>query len=968
MSSMLAPYNPAMRLGQGYNSFTQQICIDGAVIIDPKKAEDGLKRGGVTMRDITTAMRPPDNGRTGATSTSTTAPSTPSAAGRSDTPVPGLKRYIKSRTGSEVSMGAASTSSRNLTRMKSPPPTAPYVSGLPKSILDGYTRPKLSSDTLVGFTPSDSGPLPPPPAWKDREKHNRSPFSENSVSSAESRRRKGKGVIAGAGIPSSTHEATASPVSVASQKRRVSPASQNKRPSPTSSVYSTQDESDSGFGLAKLRIRHGEPVSRRDWGSASDGSVPGQDVRFMARFVNNLSDITEDMNISAARTIKRGRIDGLGGDSFIDVEKFKQADLNFYIRVRVTNQKIDVRDALQFSPDWIIVDKEFTECFGDTFISGFVDGGEFNALLSIRVLNRAKVKDIEVGWVLLRTKEFSVDILTSTISVKSVFGNSLFTLDSLGKEEWERRDIDNHCEINVSAIWSGGGRIKSSEKQWPIHSLLEAAANFPDLVASEPHRTYAILTSYPYLRSFYKNGELQIPLAPYGHAIRRTKVLLDAYLDYKSLRQRLDEDIADIQNGDKVFQSKEYFRRPSIQFRQDVGSVEDDSRFAPNIGELDQAIKAATSQMKKIMEEVDILVKDPDSAMEAGKPTFQHPDVFRSRIPKLLPKMAKDIVARSAVVVQSDESELYLVSSGGSRANMMSGKFIPRTEEAENYHYAGSYSFVKDTNQESSHIAKRVRNETQDQLPPRIFTGIRHLTAVSDAFMDPSLRFRVYSTSETAKGFDCCFHDWSSKRITGGTFDVLAVNRSDPNFLTGAVEGRGVREWSIKFSRAFKRAPEVVIWLTGVDINKTQEPSLDLDVRAITSTGFRLLPKIPNPETWASFSWLAYNPDAGGIISGFLEFGSRKHNYGDNGKVEFPPGTFSQRPRVLAALHGFSLYPATEDEESDSKPNPKEMADAMAKGEIELEVGKTTMDGFNWGFRATVPKGCKVVMQWIAVA
>ncbi|KAK6520751.1 hypothetical protein TWF506_000998 [Arthrobotrys conoides] len=925
MSSMLAPYNPAMRLGQGYNSFTQQICIDGAVIIDPKKAEDGLKRGGVTMKDITTAMRPPDTGRAGATGRSATY-----------TPVPNLKRYVKPRTGSESS----SSSFRNITRVKSPPPVMQAFggSGLSQSILEGYNRPTLSSESLGDMT--EPALLSPPGPWKDREKHNRSPFSESSISSVESRRRKGKGIVA---------ESTATSRSAYSQAS-TSRTSTIRDSSPASSMYSTQDEGDPNFGFAKLRIRHGEPETRRDWGSASDVSVPGQDVRFVARFVNNLSDITEDMNISAARTIKRGRIDGLGGDSFIDVEKFKEADLNFYIRVRVTNHKIDVKDALQFSPDWIIIENEFTECFGDTFISGFIDGGEFNALLSIRVMNKTKVKDIEAG-------------------VKAAFGNSLFNLDSAGKDEWEKRDIDNSCEINVSAIWSGGGRIKSSEKQWPIHTLMTAAANFPDLVATEPHRTYAILTSYPYLRSFYgKSGELQIPLAPYGYAIQRTKALLDAYLDYKSLRQKLDEDIADLQNGDKIFQSKDYFRRPIVHLRRDITSPDDDSRFAPSIGELDQAIKAATSQMKSIMEEVDILVKSPETAMEVGKTTFQNPDVFRSRLPKLLPKVAKDIVARSAVVVQSDESELYLVSSGGSKANMMSGKFVPRTEEAENYHYAGSYSFVKDTVQESSHIAKRVRNETQDQLPPRIFTGIRQLVAFSEAFTDPSLRFRIYSTNETARGFDCCFHDWSNRRITSGTFDVLAVNRSDQNFLTGAVEGRGVREWSINFSRAFRRAPEIVIWLTGLDINKTPDPTVDLEVRAVTSKGFRFLPKIPDPETWVCFSWLAYNPDAGGIISGFLEFGSRKHEYGDSGKVEFPPGAFSQRPRVLAALHGFAFFPMTEDEQSDKNINTRGVLDTISNGEIELEIGKTTMNGFNWGFRAAVPKGCKVVMQWMAVA
>ncbi|EPS38718.1 hypothetical protein H072_7514 [Dactylellina haptotyla CBS 200.50] len=791
--------------------------------------------------------------------------------------------------------------------------------------------PRTTTAQMMGI---DSGMLSPP--WRDHDRSRSNASRDASTSSAESRRRrKGKGITS----DSPPRPATAS-------RRGSSPASPSEM-------------SEQAFGMAKLRIRHGEPVSKRDWGSASDVSVPGQDVRFMARFVDNFSDITEDMNISGARSIKRGRIDGIGGDSFIDVEKFKQADLNFYVRVRVINQKVDAREVLQFNPEWIIVDGEFTQCFGDSFISGFTEGGEFNALLSIKVFNKSKVKAIEAG-------------------VRAAFGKSLFTLDSMGKEEWERRDIDDNTEITVSAIWSGGGRIKSSEKQWPIHSLMEAAASFPDLVASEPHRTHAIITSYPYLRNFYQDGELQIPLAPYAYAIQRTKALLDAYLDYKSVRQRLNEDVADIQNGDKVFQSKEYFRRANAPLRRELSSIDDDSKFAATLVDLDQAINAAAAQMKRIMEEVDLMVRDPESAMEmSNMAKFQNPDVFRSRLPKLLPRTAKNIVARSAVVVQSDESEdLYLVSSGGNKANMSRGKFIPQTAVAENFHFAGSHSFVKNSNQSSGHIVKRIRNETHDQLPPRIFTGIRQFTALAEALTDPSMKFRMYSTNETAKGItftEVVANRKGQWQLYSGTFDVLAVSRADPNFLSGSVEGRGVREWAIKFSRAFRKPPEIVIWLTGLDIYKTPDASIDLEVRAVTTTGFRFLPKIANPETWVSFSWLAYDADTGGIVSGFLEFGSREHEYSEVGKVEFPPGTFAQRPRVLAAVHGLSWFPMTEEEQphhSAGKGKGKERNEGEDVGiaEIEMEITKTTVDGFGWGFRAAVPKGCKLVMQWIAVA
>lgn len=36
MAQLLAPYNNSMRLGQGFNSYTQQICLDKAVITDDK--------------------------------------------------------------------------------------------------------------------------------------------------------------------------------------------------------------------------------------------------------------------------------------------------------------------------------------------------------------------------------------------------------------------------------------------------------------------------------------------------------------------------------------------------------------------------------------------------------------------------------------------------------------------------------------------------------------------------------------------------------------------------------------------------------------------------------------------------------------------------------------------------------------------------------------------------------------------
>ncbi|KAE8235526.1 hypothetical protein A4X06_0g9841, partial [Tilletia controversa] len=57
MSIMLAPYNNSMRLGQGFNSFTQSICVDNAVVIDPERAENVITNDGVTMRILAQKMK-----------------------------------------------------------------------------------------------------------------------------------------------------------------------------------------------------------------------------------------------------------------------------------------------------------------------------------------------------------------------------------------------------------------------------------------------------------------------------------------------------------------------------------------------------------------------------------------------------------------------------------------------------------------------------------------------------------------------------------------------------------------------------------------------------------------------------------------------------------------------------------------------------------------------------------------------
>lgn len=112
-----------------------------------------------------------------------------------------------------------------------------------------------------------------------------------------------------------------------------------------------------------------------------------------ANYLN--SEITDDMNISGSLSIKYGSIGGSGRGAFIDSDKFQESDLNFYISVKVINQTVNIKDALVYKSLPSVDENNHTEVYGDSFISGFLEGGEFNALVSMKVLNKAKKTDIE---------------------------------------------------------------------------------------------------------------------------------------------------------------------------------------------------------------------------------------------------------------------------------------------------------------------------------------------------------------------------------------------------------------------------------------------------------------------------------------------------------------------------------------------------------------------------------------------
>lgn len=110
--------------------------------------------------------------------------------------------------------------------------------------------------------------------------------------------------------------------------------------------------------------------------------------------MNKLSEVTDDMNISGSLSIKYGAIGGSGKGSFIDSDKFKESDLNFFISVKVINQSINIKDALVYQGLPSVDDTNFTEVFGDCFISG---KQQTKTPLSVLILNSSILGFLKVA-------------------------------------------------------------------------------------------------------------------------------------------------------------------------------------------------------------------------------------------------------------------------------------------------------------------------------------------------------------------------------------------------------------------------------------------------------------------------------------------------------------------------------------------------------------------------------------------
>lgn len=72
--------------------------------------------------------------------------------------------------------------------------------------------------------------------------------------------------------------------------------------------------------------------------------------------------------------------------------------MSFMIQVKVINQVIYDNTLTKFNPIPELKGQNFAEIYGDCFISGFQDGGEFTAVISLKAKDRTKASKIKAEY------------------------------------------------------------------------------------------------------------------------------------------------------------------------------------------------------------------------------------------------------------------------------------------------------------------------------------------------------------------------------------------------------------------------------------------------------------------------------------------------------------------------------------------------------------------------------------------
>jgi hypothetical protein len=606
---------------------------------------------------------------------------------------------------------------------------------------------------------------------------------------------------------------------------------------------------------------------------------PSQIVTYNSKYVSKLSDVSNDLNVSGSLSIRYGEISGGGSGSYVNTETFNQSDINFLITVKVINQTINVKDQLQF---WALggkaassyTSKEFTDVYGDSFISGFQEGGQFSAIVSIKARDSSNLTEIKANA-----------HLALQVGVGSVDANADFKM--------EKKALNKDSEINITVNWSGGGQLKESEKPWTIETLQEVAAKFPDLVANCPQRTHAILTKFTALRG-YLQWRATNTLEPLDYEVANlyTSELLDVYMGYKTIWKQIHEMLDDLDSEGahqlvKAPTPSTTVTMPKVKSK-DENWVDGPvlTPYEPTFVGLDLALRHARSLMVRIAAENDAITKDPSLAVDQTRPiAYLRPQVFKQLLPLHSETSSLLVGLVHGKIQYGGEGEGEV--AGYSKQTVLPGIVL-------------SFNRI-DLDRSSPRQIARLYTFSQ--------TADKHKYTFLTRSVDGTASTKTYTT-----GTESLMVPVNDEGIQSGTFNMPVRTPPAP---AGTADHFIFRQ-RVNFKYPYEdKAPAVVGFLTGFDIEVGGPQFVSVDTNKIDKTGFDVVITSVRSLRAADVSWFACPADAPNVFVGSsgtpwtsLPFADAlqlpKKAEGFSGHVQLAPRKFTKPPRIFSGLQGFA--------------------------------------------------------------
>ncbi|CAH0027026.1 unnamed protein product [Clonostachys rhizophaga] len=411
-----------------------------------------------------------------------------------------------------------------------------------------------------------------------------------------------------------------------------------------------------------------------------------QSVTYKTCVIEKTTDVTDEMKINGAFNIKYDQLTVDGSGNFVNTNKIKDSDVSIMVSVKVVNQTIYDYSLTKFQPVPNMKEaspQRLIEIYGDSFISGWQEGGEFLAVISIKAKNRDEAQtiaaDARVAFSQNKnpppgstTKELSLDISAKFDNIK--------------------KHLADENEVSVSVTWTGGGQqLKEATKDWDFDTMKAVALKFPDLCAKTPMRTRALLTKYTALRSFYTSQTFDLPV--YDKTGTYTNVLQEAYLDYKSILASIQVLAYDVSEGTKALvinprgnkavaehakaitekaaetEDEAPAPEPAVEAESVEGSVAEvirpsslpqkvvtlpppsiDEPFAPTVVGLEEARLKCRFMMNRIIQEIDNITIKPEIATDEARQTpYLSPFLFKMLLPLGVPLPSESSPALQAV-------------------------------------------------------------------------------------------------------------------------------------------------------------------------------------------------------------------------------------------------------------------------------------------------------------------------------